>query len=368
MTKLTELPQGRILNTSVEGLKKQAKAILKAHRNGESSCCDVLRQINRLKGKSDTDILSAKTSLVEVQFALALDHGFRDWKHLTALLGSSEQRVVEKLDDGYRYTYSMAALKDPKQTYFDYSALTMGEQVRNCFDNELASLQALADVPWVPGVIDADPARMLMVVEDLGDLDPLFGREHAGLCMSRLSDLHGHHEVEAIPLNRTWMSVVSQDWHFNFDDAKKDVLMRTPFGEVLDAIPQLKEASAAFPCRYTHGASGTDSFVVRDGHTGLIHFRFAHSRYQMEDVVDVCTSLGNSGPVPTFKEWMGWWDKYASFRETCTDEDLREFLYLSIRRSARRLSKRKPIPHEGFGKYLIDRAVQSLGELNTLSR
>ena len=40
-------------NPSLINLKVQAKSLLKAHRNGDASCCEVLRNLKELRGKSD---------------------------------------------------------------------------------------------------------------------------------------------------------------------------------------------------------------------------------------------------------------------------------------------------------------------------
>ena len=73
---------------SLEYLRKRAKDLVKAHDDGDPSCCGVLRAIRRFAGADDSAILSAPCALQEVQFALALDHGFRNWDHLKAYVES----------------------------------------------------------------------------------------------------------------------------------------------------------------------------------------------------------------------------------------------------------------------------------------
>jgi len=63
----------------LEQLRKQAKDLLKAHKQGDPSCCAVFRWLKQFAGKSDANILSGAVSLVEVQFALAMDYGFKSW-------------------------------------------------------------------------------------------------------------------------------------------------------------------------------------------------------------------------------------------------------------------------------------------------
>ena len=67
---------------SLERLRKQAKSLLKAHRRRDPSACDVLRQLRQFADRSDDDILDAPLKLDDVQFALAMDYGFKNWAEL----------------------------------------------------------------------------------------------------------------------------------------------------------------------------------------------------------------------------------------------------------------------------------------------
>jgi len=69
-------------NPSVENLKKQAKALLRAHKHGDASACQTLRRLPRLEDSDDAGILSAKVGLREAQQALAMDYGCEDWIEL----------------------------------------------------------------------------------------------------------------------------------------------------------------------------------------------------------------------------------------------------------------------------------------------
>jgi len=60
-------------------LKNQAKDVLKAFHNGEKSVCTTLKLLNRFAGLSNEEILKSDLSLTEVQFALAMDYGFKSW-------------------------------------------------------------------------------------------------------------------------------------------------------------------------------------------------------------------------------------------------------------------------------------------------
>lgn len=67
---------------SLEHLKGQAKALLKAQRNGNPSACPTFRRLNRFACACDSEILSAKLNLHEAQFVLALNYGFPSWNAL----------------------------------------------------------------------------------------------------------------------------------------------------------------------------------------------------------------------------------------------------------------------------------------------
>lgn len=69
-------------NPSLAIVKREAKRILKAHKAGDASCCDVLRNLHHFTESPDESILSTKVFLAEIQFAIALEYGFRKWVEL----------------------------------------------------------------------------------------------------------------------------------------------------------------------------------------------------------------------------------------------------------------------------------------------
>lgn len=69
-------------NPSLKHLRLEAKSVLKAHKGKDISCCKVLRHLRQFKDKPDDEILKAKVSLQEVQFALAMKYGFKNWTEL----------------------------------------------------------------------------------------------------------------------------------------------------------------------------------------------------------------------------------------------------------------------------------------------
>jgi len=70
---------------SLEALKKQAKAILKAHKAGDPSCCKTPRKLRQFADQSDADVLAAGLKLTEAQYAVAMDYGVDSWAELSGL-------------------------------------------------------------------------------------------------------------------------------------------------------------------------------------------------------------------------------------------------------------------------------------------
>ena len=67
-----------------EQLRKQAKTLLALHHSRNPECCRVLRHLHRFATIAEGDILSAKLTLADAQFAVALEHGFKTWSELKA--------------------------------------------------------------------------------------------------------------------------------------------------------------------------------------------------------------------------------------------------------------------------------------------
>ncbi len=82
---------------NIAHLKNQAKDILKRQSAGDKSVCDVLKKLNRYKSLSDEKILAENTALNEVQFALAIDYGFKSWdamiKHVRSLIDDTDNSI-----------------------------------------------------------------------------------------------------------------------------------------------------------------------------------------------------------------------------------------------------------------------------------
>jgi len=81
------LPPG----ASLRYLKTDTKDCLKAHKQGSTSVCRLLRNLPRFSQATDQQILSSKVTLQEVQFALARDYGYRSWTELVSHIESQRR-------------------------------------------------------------------------------------------------------------------------------------------------------------------------------------------------------------------------------------------------------------------------------------
>ena len=85
---------------NLENLAKQAKNILKSHKNKDKAVCARLKALNRFAKASDTEILGADLNLADVQFVLAMEYGYKSWSEMKKEVLSMEHgKKFEKLDD-----------------------------------------------------------------------------------------------------------------------------------------------------------------------------------------------------------------------------------------------------------------------------
>jgi hypothetical protein len=69
-------------NPSFKYLRLEAKDLHHAFKSGDPETCRILRNLNQLKDKTDSQMLLEAVSLVQMQFALALEYGFESWHAL----------------------------------------------------------------------------------------------------------------------------------------------------------------------------------------------------------------------------------------------------------------------------------------------
>jgi len=112
---------------SLEQLKKQAKALLKAQRAGDAAAMDRIRAADpHAKGKTDADLAASRFTLVNAQHVLAKEYGFATWAKLKAQIEAlqpapSVAETVEALRDaaGRGDIERLAALLDAHPELID---------------------------------------------------------------------------------------------------------------------------------------------------------------------------------------------------------------------------------------------------------
>jgi len=79
---------------NLEHLRNEAGGILKAHTSDDRSVCAVLKGLRRFSGATDDAIMRAEVTLQEVQLALAIKYGFKDWASLRDAVRGTAQAVA----------------------------------------------------------------------------------------------------------------------------------------------------------------------------------------------------------------------------------------------------------------------------------
>lgn len=67
---------------NLDYIKKQAKQLLAAHKQGQKQTCQFWRRLNRFANLTDDEILTANLTLADAQFVVALHYGFDSWAKL----------------------------------------------------------------------------------------------------------------------------------------------------------------------------------------------------------------------------------------------------------------------------------------------
>ena len=76
-------------------LRNEARDLFRAHQQGEASCCELLRGLDRFKEQDEHAILGAELALDEAQQALATNYGSSDW----AAMESHIESLRDQPDD-----------------------------------------------------------------------------------------------------------------------------------------------------------------------------------------------------------------------------------------------------------------------------
>ena len=167
-------------NPSLEQLKKQAKALLKAHRAGEPEARSRLRtSVPQLTSASDAAVRVEKFSLRDAQTVIAREYGFEHWQalevHVASPPGDDSVAVLGFLEAVCKR--DVGALKaaldaDLVHLRFDYSLMDLkGEPFRAAVregrveGNEMMTALHVMALTRLHGEEDDERARMHRILE-----------------------------------------------------------------------------------------------------------------------------------------------------------------------------------------------------------
>jgi hypothetical protein len=83
---------------NLDHLRKTAKRLLTAHKDGRPGCCQFLRQLQRFADASDEEILDSKLTLADAQQVVAMLYGFSGWPALKEEVQSRPADGVHSLE------------------------------------------------------------------------------------------------------------------------------------------------------------------------------------------------------------------------------------------------------------------------------
>jgi len=81
---------------SLEHLRNEAKAILRAHDERNPDVCPTLRNLRQFAGLGNNAILQATIPLQQVQHALAIDYGFSNWAGMRKHMETRDHEMAEE--------------------------------------------------------------------------------------------------------------------------------------------------------------------------------------------------------------------------------------------------------------------------------
>ncbi len=78
---------------SLVQLKKQAKDILRAHKNQDPACLPIVRRLRQFARQDDGDVFAGPLALNDVQLALAIYYGYDGWTNLKRRISNLEDEA-----------------------------------------------------------------------------------------------------------------------------------------------------------------------------------------------------------------------------------------------------------------------------------
>jgi len=106
----------------LEFLKKEAKALRGLHKEGDVTCCDVIRQYDTAnQTRSDTDILANRFSINDAQRIVARQYGYSSWATLKKYVESLSSPLYHGVSDRKAYHRTITNSYDKRSANYDNS-------------------------------------------------------------------------------------------------------------------------------------------------------------------------------------------------------------------------------------------------------
>lgn len=112
-------------------LKKEAKALRALHRQGDSSCCERLRDNDAsYKNKTDSEILDSRFSINDALRILAREYGFSGWATLERYIESINLPLYNAVSDRQGYHRTITDSYDERSKNYDNSQWHRGIAIK----------------------------------------------------------------------------------------------------------------------------------------------------------------------------------------------------------------------------------------------
>ena len=116
---------------NLEFLKKEAKALRALHRQGDSACCERLRDNDTAyKNQTDTEILAARFSINDAQRIVAREYGYSSWATLKQYIESINLPLYNKVTDRQGYHRTITDSYDERSKNYDNSQWHRGIAIK----------------------------------------------------------------------------------------------------------------------------------------------------------------------------------------------------------------------------------------------
>jgi len=107
---------------NLEFLKKEAKALRALHRQGDTACCERLRNSDTsYNGRSDTEILANSFSINDAQRIVAREYGYSSWATLKNFVYSVYLPIYNGVSDRTAYHRTITDSYDERSKTYDNS-------------------------------------------------------------------------------------------------------------------------------------------------------------------------------------------------------------------------------------------------------